>query len=840
MPPHRPTISERAALEAANFSQITELRLQLRSNGYSPIPVYSPDAVGPNIKSPGKQPCCGGWQELGGATAQTITDWAKIYRAGTNTGILTEYVVGVDIDVLHPELADKLLVRALEIFGPTPLRRIGRAPKILLCYRLEGPCGKLSTPDFLFGDDIKNKDARAKVEILARGQQFVSHGIHPSTREPYHWPDKSLLDIPAGDVPMVTLEKLQQFVAEAEKMLRDAGARTMGEISADIRERERGGNDAAGHRQGERVSYEKVADALNHIPNVVDRDIWINIGFAIQSALGDAGKPLWMQWSEQYCDYNEADAAARWPTLANPKHITVGTLFHHAGRNGWRSKDRSSANGHYRADERAGADAKPEPPRPLMREMPPADLFPVEALGNILGPAAVGIQDKVQAPMAICAQSVLAAATLAVQGFADIELPTDEVGPVSGFFISVAESGERKSTVDGIALEPIRKRQVALRAEHDERMPQYKNALIAWEKARDFAVKEARGDGGAINAALNGLGPEPVAPLLPMLTCSEPTYEGLIKLLAIGQPSIGIFSAEGGSFIGGHGMADEAIKRTATGLSNLWGGDPIDRVRSQDGASVLVGRRVSMHLMCQPDLANELLSNALLIDQGLMSRVLVSAPASTIGYRPWREAAEESNAAIQRYGDTLLNILKRPMPLASGKSNELSPPVIRLAPLARKMWTSFSDCTDEQAKSDGALHAIRGLAGKLPEHAARIAAVLALVADIEAREISADYLAAGITVAQYYATEALRMFEGSRINADLLLAQKLLNWLKGKNEPLISLPDIYQRGPNAIGDKATAARLVAILVDHGWLIPVEGGAEVGGHYRRDVFRIIKS
>ena len=59
------------------------------------------------------------------------------------------------------------------------------------------------------------------------------------------------------------------------------------------------------------------------------------------------------------------------------------------------------------------ADAQAELPRPLMRELPPADSFPVDALGSLLKPAALAINDRVHSPLAICGQSVLAAATLA-------------------------------------------------------------------------------------------------------------------------------------------------------------------------------------------------------------------------------------------------------------------------------------------------------------------------------------------------------------------------------------------------------------------------------------------
>ena len=42
----------------------------------------------------------------------------------------------------------------------------------------------------------------------------------------------------------------------------------------------------------------------------------------------------------------------------------------------------------------------------------------------------------------------------------------------------------------------------------------------------------------------------PLPPLKPILTTEEPTYEGLVKLLLVGQPSMGLFSDEGGRFLG--------------------------------------------------------------------------------------------------------------------------------------------------------------------------------------------------------------------------------------------------------------------------------------------------
>jgi hypothetical protein len=82
-------------------------------------------------------------------------------------------------------------------------------------------------------------------------------------------------------------------------------------------------------------------------------------------------------------------------------------------------------------------------------------------------------------------------------------------------------------------------------------------------------------------------------------------------------------------------------------------------------------------------------------------------------------------------------------------------------------------------------------------------------------------------------------FWARAVSSDLRLAQRLLDWLLGTwSEPAISLPDIYQRSLNAIGDKTTAAKLVAILEDHGWLVRIPEGAVLSGVRRRDAWRVV--
>ncbi len=224
--------------------------------------------------------------------------------------------------------------------------------------------------------------------------------------------------------------------------------------------------------------------------------------------------------------------------------------------------------------------------------------------------------------------------------------------------------------VDTEALWPIRKRENSLREKHDQERHEYENSRLAWDKARDAAIKNAKpkGSRAAIKAALDTLGPAPDALLEPLLTCPEPTYEGLCRLFSVGQPSLGIFASEGGQFIGGHGMSDDAKLRTAAGLSAAWDGEPFKRVQA-DGAIVLPGRRLAMHIMAQPDVASTMLNDRMLADQGTLSRILVTSPDATSGTRLWREPSTDVRRGNEAIWCSILDILKLPLPLAAGSQS---------------------------------------------------------------------------------------------------------------------------------------------------------------------------
>ena len=85
---------------------------------------------------------------------------------------------------------------------------------------------------------------------------------------------------------------------------------------------------------------------------------------------------------------------------------------------------------------------------PLVREEEEPRPFPVEALGTTIEEAVIEFKRYGKQPLSMIAGSALATASLACQGLADVGRDSQNIGPISLLVLTIAESGERKSSLD--------------------------------------------------------------------------------------------------------------------------------------------------------------------------------------------------------------------------------------------------------------------------------------------------------------------------------------------------------------------------------------------------------
>jgi putative DNA primase/helicase len=80
----------------------------------------------------------------------------------------------------------------------------------------------------------------------------------------------------------------------------------------------------------------EIENALARIP-ADDREVWVQVGMAIKSELGNAGFDIWDVWSQSAGNYNEQSARNTWRSFKDGR-IRIGTLFYHARLNGWEKR----------------------------------------------------------------------------------------------------------------------------------------------------------------------------------------------------------------------------------------------------------------------------------------------------------------------------------------------------------------------------------------------------------------------------------------------------------------------------------------------------------------------
>ena len=423
-------------------------------------------------------------------------------------------------------------------------------------------------------------------------------------------------------------------------------------------------------------------------------------------------------------------------------------------------------------------------PQPLFKEIPPSAPFPMNALGEFADTASA-IQRIIKEPDAICGQSVLAGLAQIAQAHADISIDGRR-RPISCFFASVGETGERKSAVDEVATWPHRKHERELEAAYKESHAEWKMEFESCKQARDDGMKKAKTQPDKMRH-LKEMGEPPIEPPLPVVLVEEPTYEGLIKVLQYGLPSIGLFTDEGGRFVGGHALNSENALKTAAGMSSLWDSGEAKRTRLGDGHISLHGKRVSMHLMLQGVVAEMLMGNDIFREQGWLTRMLISWPESTVGNRMYVEENIFSDPAVKNYHAKCLELLDR----VSTQDQILDLPIFELSQDAKRLWVPFHDYCNKGAASGGELEAARGFANKAPEHAARLAGVLAVMKG--STQINTDELASGIEPMNYYLNEAIRIADSGQINQAVKDAAILLKWLQRKNHKYVYPALVYQK-----------------------------------------------
>ncbi|MCC6295959.1 MAG: DUF3987 domain-containing protein [Pseudomonadales bacterium] len=468
------------------------------------------------------------------------------------------------------------------------------------------------------------------------------------------------------------------------------------------------------------------------------------------------------------------------------------------------------------------AEEWPEPQPLIACEGP--EPYPLEALPDGLHHAVVEVQSFTKAPVALVAGSALAALSVGAQHLADVQRARGLSSPAGLFLLTVAESGERKTTCDGYFLDPIRAWEVTQKQKAEPGMHDYRGRLAAWEATHEGlknCIRRSAGKKESAQESADALaeheGRKPQQPRVPRLVRVDETPEALAYGLAHEWPAAGLISSEAGLVLGSHGMGRDSIMRNLGLLNQLWDGKPLPISRRTSASFTVRGARLTVALQIQEPTLRAFFegSGGLARGTGFLSRFLVAWPDSTQGRRPFTEAGEFP--CLVAYQARLRGLLDTAPPIAA--DGALSPPLLGLSPDAHDLWRGFHDDVERELRPAGELAEVRDVAAKAADNVARMACLFHVLEHGPEGAIAAANIKRAGRLVAWYLTEARRFYSALGLPVEIANAVKLDGWLiqrcREAGTDMVSTRDAQREGPNAVRKPGRLDEALAVLADVG-------------------------
>ncbi len=464
-------------------------------------------------------------------------------------------------------------------------------------------------------------------------------------------------------------------------------------------------------------------------------------------------------------------------------------------------------------------------PIPLTHVLNNETPYPFDALPSAVQQIVNSYQCYGQQPLSLVACGALANLSLACQTLANVARDAYLVSPVSLYFLVIASSGERKSAADNVFSKAIRQWEATIRK---KREPERLSALTqhkAWQMERDgllTQIKRAVYSGEDSDNYKNLLDElvhqEPDIPIQPTLYFEDATQEALAIHLAHGWPSASLWSDEAGIILGSHSMQSNPMRFVAL-LNRLWEGKSFAAHRKTSQSFIIEHRRLTLNLMMQPLLLDQMISQATGISRqsGFLARCLLAYPDSTMGTRFYQDPPAQLEG-LNEYEQRIKECLDQSQRL--NQTGCINLPILKMSSQAKHSWIQFFNSIEAGLNAQGQWIEIKDFASKAAENSVRLAALFHLFSG-KTGDISVEHIEQAITLMNWYLFEARRLLEPQSTQPNLDDARKLLVWLLEQRPQTTTPRNILQFGP--LRNKVQRDNALETLIEHQYIRLVKTG-----------------
>lgn len=434
------------------------------------------------------------------------------------------------------------------------------------------------------------------------------------------------------------------------------------------------------------------------------------------------------------------------------------------------------------------------------------DKYPEEALPTTIHEAVKEVVDFIQCPLPLAASSALAHIALVSQALVDVERTSGLDGPSSLFFLTIAESGERKTSVDNKFSAAIRAWEKKNKSLYDKELNKFSAQIEVWEAKEQsilnaIKVNSKKGiDPMADEQALaSHRNDKPCSPALKSMIYTDATAEALAWELHSKFRYGGVFSSEGGAIFGGAGMQKESAMKYLSLLNIVWDGNPFKVTRKTTESFTLEDARLSINIAIQKNTLKEFMcgNGKLARDTGFLARFLLSNPASTQGTRMFKAPQKDwpALASFNTKVGELLDLIDADRPRL----------MLKLSESAYRQWVEFHNEIETQLADNMDFTLIKDVASKAADNCARLAAVFHVFENGPYGEIDDDNIKRAAKIVEWHLYQTKKFLYGSITMTEESDSDILKKWLikecRKKGASSIKYSNILQSGPSRLRNK---------------------------------------
>lgn len=449
---------------------------------------------------------------------------------------------------------------------------------------------------------------------------------------------------------------------------------------------------------------------------------------------------------------------------------------------------------------RLGLQCPPTEKQLHQKQLPP---YPVHHFPPVLKDVIQALHSNTQIPIEMIGNVVLAATSLTCQSLIEVIQPhTNMPEPCSLYLMTIAESGEGKTTINKQVMKPCYAFASELILQYEQQLVDYKHKFKLWkirQQALESNLRQAIKKGyqgkeeekDISQHAVN----EPQRPARPTFIYEDTSLKALIEGLNE-YPEAGFISDEAITFFKSY------LKNNPGLLNKTWDGEVFD-FRRADGEIYRITPRLTFSLMSQPGVFMDYLNKheGQARSSGFMSRFLFAWGDSTIGSRGNTQEYIAIEHELNLFHDRISELLK--LSKIALSDTAVQKKKLKLMDDALEIWKDNRLKIEIKMAIGHEWEHIRDIASKASSNTLRIAALFQFFYNGSSEDIPPSMVGCAIKIMDWYLNQASVLFypgsERCQFEQDVCeLHAWIMNRIKKNNGFAIPMNELEKYGPHRL------------------------------------------